>query len=101
LAHPSPLEPLSALQLKAAVRLAGQRHALVIPWLVQSPNQPIREMALLNHPWRQLWARFTGPEILLECQEGEPIDAGLLAAHSAEKQLQAFYLRALGPVRAV
>ena len=28
LAHPSPLEPLSALQLKAAVRLAGQRRAL-------------------------------------------------------------------------
>jgi len=101
LAHPSPLEPLSALQLKAAVRLAGQRRALVIPWLVQSPNQPIREMALLNHPWRQLWARFTGPEILLECQEGEPIDAGQLAAHSAEQHLQAFYLRALGPVRAV
>ena len=100
LTHPSPLETLSALQLKSAVRLAGQRSALVIPWLMQSPNQPIREMALLNHPWRQLWARFTGPEILLECQEGEPIDAGHLAAHSAEQQLQDFYLRTLGPVRA-
>ena len=101
LAHPSPLEPLSALQLKAAVRLAGQRRALVIPWLLQSPNQPIREIALLNHPRRQLWARLTGPEILLECQEGEPIDAGLLAAKSAEQQLKKFYLKALGPVGTV
>ena len=101
LVHSSPLEPLSALQLKSAVRLAGQRRALVIPWLLQSPNQPIRELALLNHPWRQLWARFTGPEILLECQEGESIDVSQLAANSAEQRLQAFYFRALGPVRAV
>ena len=96
LAHRSRLEPLSALQIKSAVRLAGQRRALLIPWLLQSPNQPIEEISLLNHPWRQLWARFTGPEILLECQEGEPIDAGQLAANLAEQELKTFYLSALG-----
>ena len=97
LVHPSPLEHLSALQLKSAIRLADERGALVVPWVLQSPNQPIREMALPNHPWRQFWSRFTGPEILLECQEGEPVDVGQLGADSAEQQLQAFYLRALRP----
>ena len=101
LVHPFPLKLLSALQLKSAIRLAGERGALVVPWVLQSPNQPVQEMALPNHPWRLLWSRFTGPEILLECQEGEPVDVGQLGADSAEQHLQAFYLRALGPDLAV
>ena len=93
LAHPSPLEPLSALQIKSAARRAKKRSALLIPWRINSPNQPIRELAFLNHPWRQLWARFTGPEILLECQEGEPIDVSLHSVNYVQERLKEFYLR--------
>ena len=42
-AHRSPLEPLNALQLKSVVCLAGQRRALLIPWLLQSPINPLRD----------------------------------------------------------
>ena len=42
LVHPFPLKLLSALQLKSAIRLAGERGALVVPWVLQSPTSRFR-----------------------------------------------------------
>ena len=78
-------------QLKPALRLAYRRGGVLIPWLLSSPNQPLRELPLLNSPCRLFWARLTGPEIFLECKESDGIDAALVSMSTAEQNLIRLY----------
>ena len=78
-------------QLKPSLRLAYRRGGVLIPWLLSSPNQPLRELPFLNSPCRLFWARLTGPEIFLECKESDGIDAALVSMSTAEQNLLRLY----------